>query len=207
MIIFYTVCRYVMFTGIIGNTGVVRSIGRPDSGRRSAVKLVVDLKKTPRKLARGQSVALNGVCLTAIRIDGSQCTFELVDETLKKTGLGDLEEGSIVNVERSLKVGDRLEGHFVLGHVDGRATITKIQKKPKEVRIWFKVPKRLAKYVVKKGSISLDGISLTVVSVKGRLASVSIIPHTMKTTNLSTRQAGDVLNMEADILGKYILDD
>lgn len=196
-----------MFTGIIENTGLVKSITTDTSGRSAAAKLVVDLQKKPRGLKEGQSVALNGVCLTAIAIDGSECTFELVEETIKKTSLGGLKAGGIVNVERSLKVGDRLEGHFVLGHVDGRATITKMQKKPGEVRMWFRIPKRLAKYVVKKGSVALDGISLTIVSVGGdRTASVSLIPHTVQVTNLSAKKAGDKLNIETDVLGKYILD-
>ena len=193
-----------MFTGIIERTGTIRSVLR-DTHNRSAIRLVVDMGKKPKGLSEGQSVALNGVCLTAVEIDGSQCTFELVEETLKKTSLGNLEPGGVVNVERSLSVGSRLEGHFVLGHVDGTATITKIKKKPKEVRVWFELPRRLVKYVVKKGSISLDGISLTIVSIKGRTASVSLIPHTLQITNLSAKKTGDRLNVEVDILGKYVL--
>jgi riboflavin synthase len=129
----------------------------------------------------------------------------MIDETTKKTDLGNLKEGSTVNVERSLKVGDRLEGHFVLGHVDGVATITKIEKLPKEIKVWFKIPKKLTKYVVKKGSIALDGISLTVVDVKKDLASVCLIPHTVNVTNFKSRKVGDKINIETDILGKYIL--
>lgn len=203
---YYILSYYLifMFTGIIENTGVVKNI-TGDTENRSAIKLTVDLQKEPQGLRQGQSVALNGVCLTVIHIDGSTCAFELVGETIKKTSLGDLQVGHILNVERSLKVGDRLEGHFVLGHVDGKATITKIQKKTKEVRLHFDVPKRLAKYVIKKGSISVDGISLTVVSVDGRHVSVSLIPHTIQVTNLSCRKVGDKVNIETDILGKYIL--
>ena len=111
----------------------------------------------------------------------------------------------LVNVERSLKVGERLEGHFVLGHVDGVAQIKKIEKKPKEVKIWFKIPNKLKKYVVKKGSIALDGISLTVVDVKNDLASVCLIPHTIQITNFKTKNINDNLNIETDVLGKYIL--
>lgn len=194
-----------MFTGIIENTCVVKSI-TTDTTNRSAVKLIVDFHKKQQGLKKGQSIALNGTCLTVIHIDDSVCTFELVKETIKKTSLGDIQIGNTLNAERSLKVGNRLEGHFVLGHVDGKATITKIQKKSKEIRLHFDIPKRLAKYVIKKGSIALDGISLTVVSVKGRHVSVSIIPHTMQVTNLSARKVGDKINIETDILGKYILD-
>ena len=129
----------------------------------------------------------------------------MIDETMKKTDLGNLKVGSLVNVERSLKVGERLEGHFVLGHVDGVAEIKKIEKKPKEVKIWFKIPKRLKKYVVQKGSIALDGISLTVVDVKNDLGSVCLIPHTIQITNFKTKKINDKLNIETDVLGKYIL--
>ena len=135
----------------------------------------------------GQSVALNGVCLSATKITKNICTFEMIDETMKKTDLGNLKVGSLINVERSLKVGERLEGHFVLGHVDGVAEIKKIENKPKEVKVWFKIPKSLKKYVVKKGSIALDGISLTVVDVKNDLASVCLIPHTVEITNFKTK--------------------
>ncbi len=129
----------------------------------------------------------------------------MIEETTKKTDLGNLKPGEIVNIERSLKAGDRLEGHFVLGHVDGVGIIKKVQKKPKEVQIWFKVPKNLSKYVVKKGSIAMDGISLTVVEIKNNLASVCLIPHTIEVTNFKTKNIGDKVNIETDILGKYIL--
>jgi len=129
----------------------------------------------------------------------------MIDETTKKTDLGNLKIGSIVNVERSLKAGERLEGHFVLGHVDGVGTITKIQKKPKEVQVWFNVPKKLAKYIVNKGSIAIDGISLTVVEAKNNNVSVCFIPHTIQVTNFRTKKVGDKVNIETDILGKYIL--
>ena len=123
----------------------------------------------------------------------------------KKTDLGNLKPGSIINIERSLKANDRLEGHFVLGHVDGVGIIKKILKKPKEVQVWFEIPKKLSKYVVKKGSIAIDGISLTVVDVKKNLASVCLIPHTIDVTNFHTKKIGDKVNIETDILGKYIL--
>ena len=129
----------------------------------------------------------------------------MIEETMKKTDLGNLKVGSLINVERSLKVGERLEGHFVLGHIDGVAKITKMEKKPKEVKVWFKIPKKLIRYVVQKGSIALDGISLTVVDVKKDLASVCLIPHTVQITNFKTKQVGDKLNIETDVLGKYIL--
>ena len=193
-----------MFTGIITGTGKIKKIEK-NTKNRSAIKVLVDLGKNSRGLKIGQSVALNGVCLSATNISKNNCMFEMIDETMKKTDLGNLKVGSLINIERSLKVGERLEGHFVLGHVDGVATITKMEEKPKEVKIWFKIPKKLTKYVVQKGSIALDGISLTVVDAKNDLASVCIIPHTMEITNFKTKKIGDKLNIETDVLGKYIL--
>ena len=192
-----------MFTGIIIGTGkVTKLVPKPKS--RSAIQMTVDLGKYARGLKIGQSVAINGVCLSATKISRNKCVFEMIDETIKKTDLGNVKAGSTVNIERSLKVGDRLEGHFVLGHIDGVATITKIEKKPKEVKFWFKIPKKLTKYIVKKGSITLDGISLTVVDAKKDVASVCLIPHTIKVTNFKSKNVGDKLNIETDILGKYI---
>ena len=193
-----------MFTGIIVGTGKVTKIERKTKNR-SAIQMTVDLGKYASGLKIGQSVAVNGVCLSATKISKNECIFEMIDETTKKTDLGNVKAGSTVNVERSLKVGDRLEGHFVLGHIDGVATITKIEKKPKEVKIWFKIPKKLTKYVVKKGSIALDGISLTLVDVKKDIASVCLIPHTINVTNFKSKKIGDKLNIETDVLGKYIL--
>ncbi|MFM8659203.1 MAG: riboflavin synthase [Candidatus Nitrosotenuis sp.] len=193
-----------MFTGIVEGIGKVMEI-KQNTKNRSAIKMTVDLGKNHKGLKLGQSVALNGVCLTVTGINKSKCDFEMIEETTKKTDLGNLKVNGIVNIERSLKVGERLEGHFVLGHVDGVGVIKKIEKKPKEVQIWFEVPKNLARFVVQKGSIAIDGISLTVVDVKKNLASVCLIPHTIDVTNFSTRKVGDKINIETDILGKYLL--
>ncbi|MDC1023504.1 riboflavin synthase [Nitrosopumilus sp.] len=193
-----------MFTGIVEGIGTVNKISKITKNR-SAIEMTIDLGKQVKGLKIGQSVALNGVCLTATKISKSKCIFEMIEETTKKTDLGNLKVGGVVNIERSLKAGDRLEGHFVLGHVDGVAIIKKILKKPKEVQIYFEVPKNLAKYVVRKGSIAIDGISLTVVDIKKTLAHVSLIPHTIEITNFHTKQVGDKVNIETDILGKYIL--
>jgi len=193
-----------MFTGIVEGIGKIEKISK-NTKNRSAIQMTVNLGKHAKGLKIGQSVALNGVCLTATKLSKSNCIFEMIGETTLKTDLGNLKPGDIVNIERSLKTGDRLEGHFVLGHVDGVGIIKKIQNKPKEVQVWFEVPKKLSKYVVKKGSIAVDGISLTVVDVKNNLASVCLIPHTIEITNFKTKNVGDKLNIETDILGKYIL--
>jgi len=193
-----------MFTGIVEGIGKVKKISKITKNR-SAIQMVVDLGKHGKGLKIGQSVALNGVCLTVTKLAKDGCTFEMIEETTKKTDLGNLKPGGIVNIERSLKAGDRLEGHFVLGHVDGVGKIKKIEKKPKEIQVWIEIPKNLSKYVVKKGSIAVDGISLTVVDIKKNLASVCLIPHTIDITNFKTKKIGDKINIETDILGKYIL--
>ena len=193
-----------MFTGIVEGTGKVEKISQ-NTKNRSDIQMIVDLGKCGKGLKTGQSVALNGVCLTVTKLSKDGCTFEMIEETTKKTDLGNLIPGGIVNIERSLKAGDRLEGHFVLGHVDGVGIIKKIEKKPKEVQVWFQIPRNLSKYVVKKGSIAIDGISLTVVEMKNNMASVCLIPHTIEVTNFKTKKIGDKINIETDILGKYIL--
>jgi len=194
----------MMFTGIVEGIGKIVKISK-NTKTRSSIQMTVNLGKHAKGLKIGQSVALNGVCLTATKLSKSNCIFEMIEETTRKTDLGNLKSGDIVNIERSLKAGDRLEGHFVLGHVDGVGIIKKIQNKPKEVQVWFEIPKKLSKYVVKKGSITIDGISLTVVDIKNNLASVCLIPHTMEITNFKIKNIGDKLNIETDILGKYIL--
>ena len=193
-----------MFTGIIEGLGNIVRFDKKTSNR-SAVKMKIKLGKIAKGLKIGDSVAINGVCLTAINISKDVAEFEMVGETIKKTNLGSLKSGNKVNIERSLKVGERLEGHFVLGHVDGVGVISKMEKQPNQIKIWTKVPKDLSKYIIKKGSNTVDGISLTVVDVLKDQFSVSIIPHTMKITNLSYKKVGDKVNIETDILGKYIL--
>ena len=195
-----------MFTGIIEGLGNISRFDKITSNR-SAVKMKIKLGKIAKGLKIGDSVAINGVCLTAINISKDVAEFEMVGETIKKTNLGSLKSGNKVNIERSLKVGERLEGHFVLGHVDGMGIISKMEKQLNQIKIWTKVPKELSKYVIKKGSVTVDGISLTVVDVLKDQFSVSIIPHTMKITNLSYKKIGDKVNIETDILGKYILSD
>lgn len=195
-----------MFTGIIEGLGNIVRFDKKTTNC-SAAKMKIKLGKIAKGLKIGDSVAINGVCLTAVNISKDVAEFEMVGETIKKTNLGSLKSGNKVNIERSLKVGERLEGHFVLGHVDGVGIISKMEKQPSQIKIWTKVPKELSKYIIKKGSVTVDGISLTVVDVLKDQFSVSIIPHTMKITNLSYKKVGDKVNIETDILGKYILSD
>ncbi|MDE1812514.1 MAG: riboflavin synthase [Thaumarchaeota archaeon] len=193
-----------MFTGIIEGLGNIVMFDKKTSNR-SAAKMKIKLGKIAKNLKVGDSVAVNGVCLTAVNISKGITEFEMIGETLKKTSLGLLEHGDKVNIERSLQVGERLEGHFVLGHVDGVGTILKIEKQTNQVQIWIQIPKELSKYVIKKGSITVDGISLTVVDTLKNRFSVTIIPHTIQITNLRYKKIGDKVNIETDILGKYIL--
>lgn len=193
-----------MFTGIIEGQGRVKKFDIKTKNR-SAAKMEVDLGNLAKGLHIGDSVAINGVCLTAINISKNQAEFEMIGETLKKTNLGMIKLGDKVNIERSLKVGERMEGHFVLGHIDGTGKIIKIEKLLKEIKFWIELSKDLAGFVVKKGSITVDGISLTLVDVIKNKISISIIPHTMKITNLSSKKIGDKVNIETDILGKYAI--
>jgi len=193
-----------MFTGIIEGLGSIVMFDKKTSNR-SAAKMKIKLDKIAKGLKVGDSVAINGVCLTAVNISKGITEFEMIGETIKKTNLGSLERGDQVNIERNLKVGERLEGHFVLGHVDGVGIISKIEKQTNQVQIWIKIPKELSKHVIKKGSITVDGISLTIVDKLKDQFSVSIIPHTMQVTNLGYKKIGDKVNIETDILGKYIL--
>ena len=193
-----------MFTGIVLGTGRVVNISDA-AGRRSSRLMDVDLGEHAGGLEVGQSVAVNGVCLTATALRRTACTFELIQETVNTTSLGDLRQGDMVNIERSLRVGDRLEGHYVLGHVDGTGIIRHIREEPGEVRVRVDIPPSLAAQTVRKGSIAVDGISLTLTESDPDGVAFSLIPHTVRTTNFRFRKPGDRVNVETDILGKYAL--
>lgn len=192
-----------MFTGIVKGIGMVTSVLNSKSGAETIIR--VRLGKFGRGLKKGDSVCVNGACLTATKLSKGEAQFEMVAETIRRTNLGRLKPGEMVNIERSLRVGDRLEGHFVLGHVDGTGIIDNIQKMPSETIIWINLDKELAKLLVSKGSIAVDGVSLTLVGVEGDRVSVSLIPHTLKVTTLGMKRRGDHVNIETDILAKYIM--
>jgi|SRR5690606_29659747 len=191
-----------MFTGIVEGTGKVRSISKSKKGADTVMR--VSLGRLARGLKRGDSVCINGACLTVTRLSKGDAEFEMVAETIRRTNLGNVKPGDKVNIERSMKVGDRLEGHFVLGHVDGTGIIEDVQSLPSETKVWIKLGEGLAKTLVPKGSIAVDGVSLTLVDIKGDLVSVSLIPHTLGATTLGLRKKGDIVNIETDILGKYV---
>lgn len=191
-----------MFTGIVEGMGRVRSVSKSRKGADTIMR--VSLGRLGRGLKRGDSVSINGACLTVTKLSKGDAEFEMVAETIRRTNLGRVRPGDKVNIERSMKVGDRLEGHFVLGHVDGTGTIEDVQNLPSETKVWIRLGEGLAKSLVSKGSIAVDGVSLTLVDIKGDLVSVSLIPHTLGATTLGLRKKGDLVNIETDILGKYV---
>lgn len=194
-----------MFTGIVEGTGVVKSISKIKTANRIADKrIAIDLGKLRRGLRVGDSVSVNGTCLTATRILKNIAFFEVVKETTKRTSLGLLKAGDLVNLERSLRINDRIEGHIVLGHVDGVGKIEDIVKIPSETKIWISVNKQTARLLVPKGSIAVDGISFTIVDVNNEVFSVALVPHTLAITTFKGKKKGDKVNIEVDILSKYV---
>jgi riboflavin synthase len=191
-----------VFTGIVEGMARVKSVSKSKRGADTSMR--VALGRLGRGLKEGDSVCINGACLTATKLAKGEAQFEMVAETIRRTNLGSARPGDYVNIERSLKVGERLEGHFVLGHVDGTGTVDKIEKTPSETKIWIRLGGQLAKSVVEKGSIAVDGVSLTVVDVDSERISISLIPHTLSMTTLGMRKKGDRVNIETDILGKYV---
>jgi riboflavin synthase len=194
-----------MFTGIIEGTGIIKSIVKiKDTDRSADSRIEIDLGKLSKGLQVGDSVNVNGTCLTTTRIMKNKVYFEVVKETMKRTSLGMLEIGDHVNLERSLRISDRIEGHIVLGHIDGVGEIEDIVKKPSETKIWISVNKEIAKFLVSKGSVALDGISFTIVDVWKNKFSIALVPHTLAVTTFKNKLKGDKVNIEVDILSKYV---
>jgi riboflavin synthase len=197
-----------LFTGIIQGLAEVKSISKIRSNYKSAdTKLCINLGgKLKGDLKVGDSLSINGACLTATRISKT-VDFEIINETMNRTCLGLLKAGDKVNIERSLRLSDRLDGHFLLGHVDGIGTIKKIMKSPIQTKVWIRIQnKKLMSWIVPKGSIAIDGVSLTIIDIedKGKMISVALIPHTLATTTLTLKSIGEKVNVETDIIGKYL---
>ena len=194
-----------MFTGIINGTGTIKSITRSKRTSNSDRRIRLELGRVGRGLKIGDSVSVDGTCLTVIILKKSAAEFEIVKETMDRTTLGSLKDGDSVNIERSLKISDRFEGHIVLGHVDGVGEISDVIKFRAEIKMWIRVKgKEMMKYLVPKGSVTVDGISLTVVDVGKYEFSVALVPHTVSKTTIGTKVRGDTVNLEFDILSKYI---
>jgi riboflavin synthase len=188
-----------MFTGLVESLGSVTGVVIDGPGKRLTVRDAM-----AGSLALGESVAVNGACLTVVEIRGSEFWFDLGPETLLRTNLGRLVVGDRVNLERSLRVGDRLGGHFVQGHVDAVATIASRLRNGDWEDVWFQCPPDLTRLIVPKGSIAIDGVSLTLVSVEPDRFSVMLIPHTQTMTTLGMKRVGDFVNIEADLLAKHV---
>ncbi len=188
-----------MFSGIVEEVGIVESL-KPTLG---GAKLLV--KSALNGLKLGDSVAVNGVCLTLVDWKGELLSFDLSQETLIRSNLKLLKKGDLVNLERSLRVGDRIGGHFLQGHVDFTSSIEVLSQRGEHWELRVALPKEYLPYVVEKGSIGIDGISLTINYIQQGMVSINIIPHTYQNTNLKARKKGDLVNVELDILGKYVV--
>ena len=188
-----------MFTGLIQDIGRVRSISK-DGDWRIVIETGLDLSG----VEIGASIACSGCCLTVVEKTDNSFGVDVSAESLFKTGIGKWQDGTPVNLEPSLKLGDELGGHIVSGHVDGQAELIEVKEDGDSFRLKFKAPEELAAFIAPKGSIALDGISLTVNEVEGNVFGVNIIPHTWVHTSLSTRKEGDYLNIEIDMLARYV---
>lgn len=189
-----------MFTGIIEEVGSVASIRK---GAHSCV-LTVNASRVLEDVHLGDSIATNGVCLTVTSFTSHSFSVDVMHETLNRSSLGSLHIGSPVNLERAMLAGGRFGGHIVSGHIDGVGTISSIKEDDNAVWYTVEAPSNILRYIIEKGSITLDGISLTVAKVTNSNFSVSIIPHTRVQTNLASKKVGDVLNLENDLVGKYV---
>jgi riboflavin synthase len=189
-----------MFTGLVEVLGTVRRVTAEGAGKQ----LLITAAPLTADLAVGESVAINGACLTVVEHDAESCRFEVGPETLRRTNLGELRAGDRVNLERALRLSDRLGGHLVQGHVDGMGKIAERTKQGDWELIWFACPAELTMQMVPKGSVAVDGISLTLVDVADGRFSVALIPHTLGATTLGIKQAGATVNLETDLIAKYV---
>jgi riboflavin synthase len=190
-----------MFTGIVETTGsIVRTA--PVAGGR---KLCVDAGQIASDAVHGASIAINGVCLTVTGVAGTQVDFDVIKETLERTNLGRLRAGDRVNLERSLRPDSRLDGHFVQGHIDGVGEVTRRIDTPREFVLWVRGDEGVRQFLIPKGSVTIDGISLTIAAVEADQFSVAIIPTTLERTNLRERKVGDRVNLESDIIARTVV--
>lgn len=189
-----------MFTGIVQTVGHVQTIRH----KGSSSSLRIALGELSEEIAQGDSVMVNGTCLTATDLTNAEWEFDVSSETLKRTTLGNLRRGEGVNIELAMRPTDRFGGHFVSGHVDGIGRIVSLREKPGETRLKVEVDPALSRQMIMKGSVALDGISLTVAALSGNSFEVSLIPHTMEATTLPDKKQGDEVNIECDMIGKWV---
>ena len=189
-----------MFTGIVEALGTIKEVTEVNGGRR----LLLDAGDLARGLEVGASLSVNGVCLTAVEVEGQAVTAEVVVETMRRSNLGSVREGDRVNLERPLRADGRFDGHIVQGHIDARGEVISIEQEGDGRLIQVGARSDGLRYIVEKGSITVDGVSLTVASVDATGFGVALIPHTISTTTLGWRRPGDVVNLEFDVLAKYV---
>ena len=189
-----------MFTGIVEEVGTIRNIKR---GQHSAV-LTIQAKTVLEETRIGDSIAVNGICLTGTRLFPDGFSADVMHETLNRSSLAGLSAGCVVNLERAMPANGRFGGHIVSGHIDGTGRITSTRRD--DVAVWYDIeaPEAITRYVVEKGSIAIDGVSLTVARVSENGFSISMIPHTADVTALGRKRAGDIVNLECDVIGKYV---
>ena len=189
-----------MFTGLVEARGTIERLEQRGPG----VRLFINSGIVSEGAQLGDSIAVNGCCLTVVEIAGGLLAFDAGTETLSRTNMGGLKPGSFVNLERSLRAGDRLGGHYVTGHIDATGTLDERIDEGEWSKFWFRVPRALTLQMVSKGSIAVDGVSLTLVDVEAERFSIALIPHTLDVTTLGLLQVGDVVNLETDLLAKYV---
>lgn len=190
-----------MFSGIIEEKVALEKILNTLDGFRLTLRSKISSKDS----LIGDSISVNGTCLTIVEKKGNSLTFDVMDETMRRTNLRRVSSGDIVNLERSLKFGDRISGHFVTGHIDCVGKVDRVARHGRDHEIEIEFPKEKTPYVVEKGSVALDGVSLTIAKLKGNYMKICLIPLTMEFTNLGSKKVGDLVNIEFDILGKYSL--
>jgi riboflavin synthase len=189
-----------VFTGIVRERGSVAAV----EGGAAGVRLLIDAPETARVTQLGDSISIDGVCLTATAIDNGQIAFDAVAETLSRSTLGGLVAGADVNLEPALRAGEPLGGHYVQGHVDGVGTVRTVEREGDGLRVWIEAAPDLLRYTVEKGSIAVQGISLTVAEIADDAFAVALIPHTLAETTLGSVAIGDLVNLEVDVLAKYV---
>jgi riboflavin synthase len=189
-----------VFTGIIRERGRVTAVERGEG----AIRLRLAAPQTAGQVAIGDSVAVNGVCLTAVAVEDGTLAFDAVPETIRRSSLGRLGTGDEVNVEPAVRVGDALGGHYVQGHVDGVGHVRSVAAEDEDVVVWVDARPEVLRYLVEKGSVTVEGVSLTIAHVDERGFAVALIPHTLAETTLDALAAGDTVNLEVDVLAKYV---
>lgn len=194
-----------MFTGLVEGMGVIRKIeSRMGAGGGRDIRIEIEPLVRFEELTIGESIAIDGVCLTVVFWNGKTFGADVSMETLSRSTLGERKTGDFVNLERALRLGDRLGGHLVMGHVDCVGVFKRKLEEGRSVRLFFEIPDRFSRYVVEKGSIAINGVSLTVNGCEGNRFDVNIIPHTAAVTNIGLLKPGDRVNIETDIIGKYV---